>query len=242
MQVQEKRKEMTTEPQEFIDIDGRAGTVTEAVLTRHSIRRFADREVPRELLRELFSQALRAPSWKNSQPWQVHVLTGASRDRMSARLVEAARSGEPHPDTAWAASFPADVKRRMFDLGMRIYGVAGIDRKDKNARDEFMLDNFRFFGAPVAVFLTTQQEMSFYTALDLGCFLNTILLLAREQGLGSCPQAALSAFPDVVREELQLPQDHKVACGISLGYAQADAALNRFHTPRENLEKVVRFL
>jgi nitroreductase len=80
----------------------------------------------------------------------------------------------------------------MFDLGMKIYGVAGIDRKDKAARDQFMVDNFKFFDAPVAVFITSNFEMNYYVGIDIGCYLQSVMLLAREHGLGTCPQAALS--------------------------------------------------
>lgn len=227
---------------DFIAIDGSASSVTQAIETRHSIREFQNREVPDAMIHKIFGDALRAASWKNSQPWEVHIVTGAARDAMSKRLLNAAGSGEPKPDTSWPAGGPADAKRRMFDLGMKIYGVAGIDRKDKEARDAFMLRNFAFFDAPVAAFITTRFDLNFYVGLDIGCYLNTIMLLARENGLGTCPQAALSAFPDVVRDALKLSSEHKVACGISLGFPKPDSQLNRFHTPRETSEDLIHVI
>ena len=226
---------------EFIEIGAAAGSVTEAVQTRHSVRYYQERAVPAAELEDLFATALRAPSWKNSQPWNLHVVTGASRDRMAATLTNAAQTREPAPETPWAEDYPSATKRRMFALGMQVYGVAGIDRKDQAARDAFMLRNFEFFGAPVGVFLTTRCELNFFVGIDIGCFLQTLMLLARERGLATCPQAALGAFPDVVRGELKLADDEKVVCGMSLGYAQPDAALNRFHAPRESLDSLVTF-
>ncbi len=231
--------QLTTE--RFVEIGGRAATVEEAVRTRHSVRDYADRPVASELLQGLFEDALRAPSWKNAQPWKVRVVTGAARDRMAQKLSAAAQSGAPRPDTAWLESYPAEAKRRMFDLGMEIYGVAGIDRKDKAARDAFMLRNFSFFGAPVAAFITTTFDLNFFVGIDIGCFLQNVMLLARSRGLATCPQAALGAFPDVVRAELGLPDNEKVVCGLSLGYPREDSELNRFHTPRESLANLTAF-
>ncbi len=226
----------------FIDVHEKTTSVSDAIRTRHSVREFEDRAIPESALRELLEDALRAPSWKNSQPWQLHVLTGAKKTDLAQKLVAAASgAATPRPDTAWLESYPNDARKRMFDLGMQVYGVAGIDRKDKAARDAFMLRNFEFFGAPAAIFITTKFELNFFVGLDIGCLLESILLLARAQGLGTCPQAALGAFPDVVRSELGLGQEHHVVCGLSIGYPKAESELNRFHAPRESFESLVKF-
>ena len=224
------------------DIAGRAPSVTEALLTRHSIREFLARPVPDGLLRGVLDAALRAPSWKNSQPWGVHVVQGVVRDRLSARLREAAGSGQmPRPEAPWPSDYPSDMRKRMFDLGMQVYAVAGIERKDKAARDAFMLRNFSFFDAPVALFFSTSLPPSVFVALDMGCLLMTVMLLAREAGLGTCPQAALGAYPDIVRDELGLPDGEAILCGMSLGFPDPQSALNRFHTPREQEEGLIRY-
>ncbi|MFZ5629623.1 MAG: nitroreductase [Spirochaetota bacterium] len=226
---------------EFADITGNARSVSDALNSRHSIRRFDTRPVETEKLEQIFRTSLRTPSWKNSQPWSVHVVTGAKRKRLAELMTAAAVAGNVKPDVAWPTVYPADAKRRMFDLGMKIYGVAGIDRKDKAARDQFMVDNFKFFDAPVAVFITSNFEVNYYVGIDIGCYLQSVMLLAREHGLGTCPQAALSATPDIVRAELGIAEDHKVLVGLSLGYPLPDPELNRFHTPRESFEEKVKF-
>jgi len=233
--------ETRTVEEEFTDVGARAESVSEAVQTRHSIRHFESLIIPEDVLKNVFEGALRSPSWKNSQPWKVYVVSGERRNALARKLMIAAQNGPPTPDTAWPAAYLADAKRRMLDLGMKIYGVAGIDRKDKEARDAFMLRNFDFFGAPTAAFITTTFDLNFYVGLDIGCYLNTVMLLARQFGLGTCPQAALSAFPDVVREELALGPE-RVACGISIGYPTRESTLNRYHTPRETGESLVRFM
>lgn len=233
--------EVVAEKFEMVNITGPAATVSEAMKTRHSIRRFDSKPVEQEKLAALFETSLRAPSWKNSQPWNVHIVQGAKLIAMRDKLTAAALAGPPSPDVPWTVSYPADAKRRMFDLGMKVYGVAGIDRKDKAARDQFMVDNFKFFDAPVAVFITSNFETNYYVGIDIGCYLQSVMLLAREYGLGTCPQAALSAFPEVVRTELGLPAEQKVLVGLSLGYPKADPELNRFHTPRESFADKVHF-
>lgn len=226
---------------EMISIHESAKTTTEALETRHSIREYLEEPVPDEILQRIFKKALRSPSWKNSQPWKVHIVSGNKREELALGLTKAARESSPQPETNWPESYPSDAKKRMFDLGMKIYGVAGIDRKDKEARDQFMLRNFEFFGAPTAVFITSKFDLNFFVGIDLGCFLQSILLLAREEGLGTCPQAALGAFPDVVRNHLGLPKEEKVILGLSIGYPKPDSELNRFHTPRESAEDLLRF-
>ncbi|TGL51732.1 nitroreductase [Leptospira kemamanensis] len=226
--------------QELISIHEVAKTVTEAMDTRHSIREYESKEVPQEILQRIFTKALRSPSWKNSQPWKVHIVSGEKRKELSEALTNAAKSSSPTPETGWPESYPSDAKKRMFDLGMKIYGVAGIDRKDKEARDEFMLRNFSFFGAPTAVFITSKFDLNFFVGIDLGCFLQSVLLLAREEGLGTCPQAALGAFPVMVRNALDLPNEEKVIMGLSIGYPKANSDLNRYHTPREEANDLIR--
>ena len=233
--------ENAAETLEMVNITGAANSVSEAMNTRHSIRRFDARPVEQAKLDAIFRTSLRTPSWKNSQPWNVHLVTGEKLKRLSQLMTAAALAGELNPDVVWPAAYPADAKRRMFDLGMKIYGVAGIDRKDKAARDQFMVDNFKFFDAPVGVFITSNFELNYYVGIDIGCYLQSLMLLAREQGLGTCPQAALSATPKIVRAELGLPEEQKVLVGLSLGYPLPDPELNRFHTPRESLEEKVKF-
>lgn len=226
---------------EMISIHEKTATVTEALETRHSIREYLPQPIPETTLKTIFEKALRTPSWKNSQPWKVHIVSGEKKDLLARDLTKAARESTPQPETNWPESYPSDAKKRMFDLGMKIYGVAGIDRKDKEARDQFMLRNFAFFGAPTAVFITSKFDLNFFVGIDLGCFVQSVLLLAREEGLGTCPQAALGAFPDVVRASLELPKEEKVIMGLSIGYPKPDSDLNRFHTPRESAEDLVRF-
>jgi nitroreductase len=227
--------------EDYIDIHNQSKSVSEALSTRHSVRDFSSKPIPEDILKEILELSLRTPSWKNAQPWKLKVVSGISKDNLSNKLLTTARSSQPNPETPWLENYPSNARKRMFDLGMRVYGVAGIDRKDKAAREEFMLNNFRFFGAPTALILTSTFDLNFFVGIDLGCYVQSILLLAREYGLGTCPQAALGAFPDIVKSELQLPEDEKVIMGISIGYPVENSNLNRFHSPREEMDQVIQF-
>lgn len=226
--------------EDFVNIVQKANSISEALHTRHSIREFQNQAIPMEILEKVLSSSLRAPSWKNAQPWQVKVVSGQTKDLLSSRLVSAAQTSQPKPETEWLENYPAKAKKRMFDLGMKVYGVAGIDRKDKAARDEFMLNNFRFFGAPTCIIITTTFDLNFFVGIDIGCYVQSILLLAREYGLGTCAQAAIGAFPDVVKGVLQLPEEEKVIMGISIGFPKDNSNLNQFHAPREEFKDLIQ--
>ncbi len=227
--------------EEFIDVHNPSKSVTEAINSRHSVREFTNTPIPDHIIKEIMSKSLRAPSWKNIQPWKIKVVSGNMRKALSSKLVEAATTSSPNPETNWLESYPSNAKKRMFDIGMKVYGVAGIDRKDKTARDEFMLNNFRFFHAPTVLIITTNFELNFFVGIDLGCYVESILLLAREYGLGTCAQASLGAFPNVVKETLELSADEKVIMGISIGYPKTDSKLNRFHSPREAEDNIIHY-
>lgn len=144
-----------------------------------------------------------------------------------------------NPDINFPQNYPANIKKRMFSLGMEIYQIAVIDRKDKNARRDFFKKNYKFFNAPVVSFITTTCEPSTYIGMDIGCFLATFMLLAREHNLGTCTQASLVAFPDVVRGKLKIPDNEKLLCGISIGYPVLDDKLNQYHTDRVSIDEIL---
>ena len=227
--------------EEFINIAGKSDSIQNAINSRHSIREFTDHPIPDTVLQQIIQTSLRTPSWKNAQPWKLRIVSGESRKKLSSALLDVANNSQPNPEAPWLDNFPSEAKRRMFDLGMKIYGVAGIERKDKNARDNFMLQNFKFFGAPTAIIITTTFDLNFFVGIDLGCYVQSVLLLAREFGLGTCAQAALGAFPETIKKELELPKEEKVVMGISIGYPKPDSNLNRFHTPREPMDQLVKF-
>ena len=218
--------------------------VSEAVAKRRTIRGFRPDPVDPELIRQIFTQAQQAPSNCNTQPWHMTVVSGPARQRLEQALMQEIMSGKP-PSPVFT---PGDHKlqgiyrERQVDCAVRYYGVMGIGRKDKQARNELMARNWQFFGAPHVGFLSMPTDMGPVNAIDIGIYLQTLMLLLVEHGIDSCPQGALAFFPDPVREIAGIPEGMGIVCGISFGYADEEALINTVRMPRDDLERAVTFI
>ncbi len=228
------------------DADARAA-VDAAITSRRSIRRFLPRPVARETVEDILRVAARAPSGTNTQPWQVHVLTGAARERLSARLVAA----YDLPDAATRyteeyAYYPVEWKdpylARRRKVGWDLYGLLGIAKGDKQAMHAQHRRNFQFFDAPVGLLFSIDRVMQQGSWLDYGMFLQNIMVAARARGLDTCPQAAFTAFHSLIADELGLQPTQQVVCGMSLGWADPDAVENTLHTERAAVGEFTVFL
>jgi len=220
--------------------------VNDAVLSRRSIRAFLDRPVAPDIVRRVLQTALRAPSGCNLQPWIVHVLTG---DRLSAlkALMRGRVAEQPEGEmTEYDITPPglrdmSDYQRRLMELGQDLYGHLGIARGDKVARAAWNARNFEFFGAPIGLFCAIDRRMGPPQWADLGMFLQTIMLLLREEGLDSCAQESWALYPATVGGFIGLPETQMLFCGMAIGYADPDAPANRLRARREALEDAVTF-
>lgn len=219
--------------------------VTEAVAARRSVRRFLDREVEPALLRAVLDKARAAPSGGNLQPWQATVLTGASLDRLR-QAMQAALVAPPGSETPEYRIYPADLpdpwRARRAANGEAMYEALGIPREDKAGRFAQLARNFDFFGAPVGLFVHMPRLMGPPQWADLGLWLQTVMLLLVEAGLGSCPQEAWSAYPQTIKQVAGIPDDHLLFCGLAIGWPDPDAPVNSFANARAPIEETVRFL
>lgn len=223
----------------------RSPNVTSAVDTRRSIRAFNDTAVDQSVIEHILSTAARAPSGTNIQPWRAYVLTGERRDRLCQRVVDAfdqdasAHTGEVayYPEK-W---FEPYLSRRR-KIGWDLYALLDIKKGEREKTHEQHKRNFLFFDAPVGMIFTVHRELSTGSWMDYGMFLQNIMLLAREAGLHTCPQAAWADFHAVIRPELELADEEVVACGMAVGFADEQAIENTLVSVREPLEEFVRFL
>ncbi len=212
--------------------------VSSAIKDRRSVRAFTEQVVAKELIQEILETAKFAPSGVNTQPWQVAVVKGAVKEKISADFTQAFRNGrKPDPDfqyypTEWIEPF----KSRRFACGMALYGALEIDRADKARRQQQWELNYHFFNAPVGLFFYLDAHLEKGSWLDTGMFIQSVMLAARGVGLESCPQAALSEYPDIVRQHLQLAKDQHIVCGMALGYADWDHPVNQYRTDRAALD------
>ena len=210
----------------------------ETIRQRHAVRMFLpDRPVPREVVDEALELAIRAPSNSNIQPWHLVFVSGAARDRLVAALLEAAQAGPPK-----VPELPEHFAHFRSDLGKLVYGSMGIDRDDSEGRRAAVLRNWEFFRAPLGGIVCMDRELGLADAVGVGMFLQTLLLALTARGLGTCAQVAIAGYPEIIREQLHIPEKFTVLCGLSIGYADPDFPANNIHTGREPLAHNVRFV
>ncbi|CAN5377480.1 nitroreductase [soil metagenome] len=218
--------------------------VSEAVARRSSVRAFLPDPVPLETVRALVEGARQAPSGGNLQPWRIHALSGdrlaAFKGRVAERLAETPR-GEPPEYAVYPDALVEPYRTRRFQVGEDLYRSLGVERENKLGRLVQFARNFDFFGAPVALFVTTHRSMGPPQWSDLGMYLQTLMLLAVEAGLDTCAQEAWSVWPKTVGEFIGLDADHMLFCGVALGKRDPDHAINGWRAQRDPLEAFATF-
>jgi nitroreductase len=191
--------------------------------------------------------AARAPSGTNTQPWKVHVLTGAAKKRLSDRILAAytdpAEAGAhieeyAYYPRAWVSPF-VDRRRKV---GWDLYALLGLTRDNKAGMAAQHGRNYHFFGAPVGMIFTIDRIMEQGSWLDYGMFLQNIMVAARGRGLDTCPQAAFTQFHRIIAAELGLSENEMIVCGMALGYADPDKVENTLVTEREPVSAFARFI
>lgn len=218
--------------------------VSDALASRKSIRAFRPDPVSPDIIREILQVAVRAPSGGNVQPWRVRVLTGAARDELVRRVAEKRKDmpmGEAPEYNIYPPKLTEPYRTRRFRVGEMMYETLGIPREDKMARLKFFSGNWEFFGAPVGLIFTMDRQMQEGQWADLGMLMQSIMLLAREHGLHTCPQEAWATFHPVLRDYLKIPDNEMIFCGMALGYGDDDAAVNTLQSERAPLDEIVTF-
>ena len=218
--------------------------VADAIAERRSIRAFKPDLVPEKLLMSILESARNAPSNCNTQPWHLTIVSGEAKDRLAAALIAEADEGKPTNEafTSGMRGLRGTYKDRQFECAVCLYGTMGIGRDDKVERKELMLKNWEFFGAPHVGFISMPLSMGPTNAIDIGIYLQSLMLLFTENGLASCPQGALAMYPDPIHKIAEIPEGNGVICGISFGYADETAKINETRTPRESVANTVTMI
>ncbi len=220
-------------------------SVQDVLLSRHSVRRFLPKPVSKEQIYTLLELASHAPSSSNMQLWRVYVLQGQAKERLSDSVVKAFRDPDQSKYTR-EVIYSGEIKplyiKRHEEMSHAFYGSLGLSESDLPSLLAQIEQNYRFFGAPVGLILTTDRTMQQPAWLDCGLFLQSLMLTAQAMGLATCAQGSFCSYHQVVREELNLPEDEMVVCGVSLGYEDKNAVENQFRSTRVPLSDFVTFI
>lgn len=214
------------------------------IASRRSIRAFLPEPVPRATIERIIATAARAPSGTNTQPWHVHVLTGAARERLVAAVCAAFDAGgdeHQYEYDYYPNEFFEPYLSRRRKIGFDLYGLLGIAKGEKEKMKAQHRRNYTFFDAPVGLMFTIDRRMGRGSWLDYGGFMQNVMLAARALGYDTCPQAAWLQFHRVIYEQIDIPGNEQLVCGMALGRADPDAPENSLVSERAALAEYVRF-
>ncbi len=217
--------------------------LTEAIRARSSVRAFLDQPVTREQVEAVMDTARWSPSGVNMQPWRVEVVTGASKQRIGEAILSARAGGQAeNPDYSYyPAEWSEPYAGRRKASGIALYQALGIGREDADKRIAARNRNYLFFGAPVGLLFFLERRLGQGAWLDIGIFLQSVMLAATSQGLATCPQAALAEYPDIVRDVVDVSDDYLLVCGMALGYPDPAAPVNSYRTERAPVSAFTRW-
>jgi nitroreductase len=211
-----------------------------AIKERRSVRAFQSDPVPKERIEEILKTALLAPSAINLQPWEFIVVAGEEKERLSRRLIKAYREKQ-------IPCSPGNVKPLPKSVGKRgaktLEGMMPLFKEMGADADQFINEgSCRFYGAPAAILICLDDSFSEARLVDIGIVLGYLLLTAHDFGLGTCPIGLITAYEDEVKDLLNIPENKKLVISVALGYPDEKSPINRFKSPREDLDKMVRWI
>jgi nitroreductase len=206
--------------------------VSDAVAARKSVRAFTEQKLDTKLILSLLEKAARAPSGGNLQPWRIYVINDESFARFQQHLATKTETEEPAYDI-YPASLSEPYRTSRFKVGEDMYALLGISREDRGGRIRRLMENYKFFGAPAAIFCFVDHQMGKPQWSDLGMFLQTFMLLATEAGLATCAQEIWATRPATVAEFVGAPEELGIFCGMAIGYEDVNAPVNKLVSERE---------
>jgi nitroreductase len=215
--------------------------IIESLNSRFTCRAFNQNPVDRDIILKIIENATRSPSWANTQPWEIFVAGGEVLEKIRKAYMDNFSSDVPvDSDIPPVLDWPTELKERIKKLGIERYKHLGILKGDIEARNESWKLNFKFFGAPVVVYLCMHESLSEWSMFDMGSVSQSIMLAAQEYGIDSAPAINLVAYPKILRKEMVIPEDLSIVIGIALGYKDKQSTQNTLKTIRRPLNEVVR--
>ncbi len=223
----------------------KASTVSEAIDTRLTCRAFTNELPNRNIITSIIERAKRAPSGGNLQPWRMWVVSGQPLEEFKKDIAEKIKDNPMGEGTEYNI-YPPNLKEpyesRRREVGRSMYEVLNIPKEDKAGRMKQFMRNFEFFGAPIALFFAIDREMQEGQWSDLGMFIQSIMLLAREEGLHTAPQEAWAIWYKTVNKFLNIPEELMLFCGMGIGFADENDPINTFRSKREDINDFADFI
>lgn len=215
----------------------------ECIKTRMSIRKFKHEPVPREILLSIVETAQRSPSYKNSQPWEVAIVSGEKKEALSKALVDLIENETPpKPDIPEPVSWPPHIEQRMAEHMRRRSEKFGFNLADPGLLKKSKIANSRFYGAPHGIFLFQDSSLPTWSIFDMGLFAQSLMLAANANGIGTVPQAFLTDYPATIKEFLQISEAKRLILGISAGYPDREDKANSYKSQRVDVSEMVKWL
>jgi len=239
-------------------VDKDAAWISDFLASRRTTRDFLPTPVTQEIIDQLLTDSLTAPSWSNTRPFKVAVATGEVKDRISNEFLSRwgvlskimrrgiknklrlliSRYGLPTSNRSIVKPYVPELKPRAERVGRELYTLFGVARGDREARDKQWAKNYSFFGAPVELFIYIHKSLHIYAASDAGLMMENLILSAHARGLGTCAQGAVNIWDDVVRREFEIPKEYRLLCGMAIGYP-SDSPVNSFKANRIGVEELL---
>ena len=232
--------------------------VSRFLASRRSTRDFLPTPVPQEIINQILTDALTAPSWSNTRPFKIAVATDEIRERISGEFLSRwnvlsrimrkglknklrliySRYGLPTSNRMIVKPYVPELRPRAQRVGKELYELFGVKRGDRDARDKQWGMNYSFFGAPVEMFIYIHKSLHVFAASDAGLMMENLMLSAHGHGLGTCAQGAVNIWDDVVRKEFDIPKDYRLLCGMAIGYP-SDSPVNSFKAHRIGTDEIL---
>ncbi|MFA4911546.1 MAG: nitroreductase [Desulfobacteria bacterium] len=215
----------------------------DAIRKRQSVRAFKPDPVTKDILVKIMEDAIWAPSWGNTQPWEFTIVGGDTVKRLGEEFSNNYLNKVPdNPDIGMPEQWPDSYMTRYREVGRELFETLSIGRGDKEKRDQHYVNMFRFFGAPNAIYIYIDKELGIYSVFDVGIITQNVSLLATDYGLGTCIVAAAVRYPDVVKKHLSIPESKKLVIGIAIGYPDWDSPYSRYKSRRDSLDALVKWV
>ena len=220
--------------------------IVEVIQKRKSIRAFKPDPVPQEVLSKIAELALRAPSWANTQPWELAIVSGSKLEAIKEAF-STQHGVRALPDFPGPEEFPEAYKARFQTLAAKMSEAAKEGRRGKKD-GEWYLQGPRLYGAPAAIYIFIGRSfyeqpggLNVYPVFDCGLLAQNIMLLATDYGLGTIVQAQAVHYPNILRQMLGIPNSKLVLVGIAIGYPDWDNPINAFRSDREAMDSLVKW-